>query len=284
LKIFGRDSREVVVKYEEALAKLVVEAVLEGASMRFREDQSISVADFDLTLPSGETVPLEVSQTTDEALRKTVAAIEKKEKGGQFIQGKVCSRGWLLIPRQDANINRIRKKVDRYLANIESVGLDVFSVFSGHCDEFPAVKAIVDDLGIESGRVFEWIRPRLICIQHPCDVTMYDASVPLEAAMQVAEENDNRKKLGAVEAMQRHMFVYVDWFDRDAWFGMNSPRPYLPTAAVELPEEVTDLWIASRTRVSGQFAVWRATKGGTVKSVGPIAIDTETVQDLQSEA
>jgi hypothetical protein len=131
--------------HAEAVAKQLLESVLVGARMNYRDNQSKGEHDFDLGYPDGRISPVEVTSAVDESVELTNAAILDKKKGGSAIKTKLSKKDWYISPSPGANINRIRSSADEYLAAIESEGLEKF--FGPiNCDS-PSVERIYRDLG-----------------------------------------------------------------------------------------------------------------------------------------
>lgn len=101
------------MKKEERLAKLVVESILPGAKMCFCKDQSGGRHDFDLHLPSGEVAALEVTTSTNESHRRTIAAIRDSRRGGHFVPTRRCKKDWSIHPRSGVLVKKIESSVDR---------------------------------------------------------------------------------------------------------------------------------------------------------------------------
>ena len=118
--------------------------------MWFREQQHDGSHDFDLTLPGGTTVALEVTSSRNQRLEETYAAIRQAKYGGPLIPRSLCRHDWNIHPLSNAHIKLVRQKADEYLAQIEADGLDRFFYDSdGH--EYESVRRIFDDLAVEAG-------------------------------------------------------------------------------------------------------------------------------------
>ena len=244
----------------EAIAKALVECAIPGSAMRFRDTGGTQTHDFDLELPDRRVFPLEATQAADEQWRALEAALRDPEKGGKFVPADKCRKGWIVMPTEKASLNRIRKRVDEYLALIERSGIEQFLEAPGEGGD-ETVHRIQKDLGIRAGWVYPWPGPNRILISVPLRGGFFwDASPAEEAALQAASGSDNRRKLAAVDAEQRHLFVYIDHSSFVAWGAINNGRA--PDQSIALPEEITHLWVAARTCSSGKYVLWRAESGG----------------------
>jgi hypothetical protein len=245
--------------HAERIAKAAVETVIHGSRMTYREDQSVSVPDYELRLPDGRSVALEVTTSMVEPLQKTIAAIRDKRKGGPVIKTELCKRDWYIHPHSRANINRIRKEADAYLAAVESDGLKGFRSATDS-DEYDSVARIYLELGVEYGTVMTWKTPGQIVIAHPSSGGFVDPSRVQDAVNRELSKEDNRVKLAAAATEERHLFVYIDPRNHIAWVPLVDMDP--PTEPPYLPPEITHVWAASESRAAGEYLVWRANGKG----------------------
>jgi hypothetical protein len=86
----------------ETAAKSIVENLIPGARMHYRESQSLGEHDFDLEYPTGTKAPLEVTVSTDEAAEATRAAILRSRRGGPLVPRVQCAHDWYVHPRRHA--------------------------------------------------------------------------------------------------------------------------------------------------------------------------------------
>jgi hypothetical protein len=193
--------------FAESAAKSILEILVTGAKMHYRESQSAGEHDFDLVYPTGVLVPVEVTMSTDEIAEAMEAAIMRSRKGGPFVQRTQCQHDWWVHPLRNANINKIRTRVDSYLAAIEAEGRGDFNAFMD-ATESPAIRAILQDLMIEGGNVTKWKSPR-IGIATPGGGGLVDPIFVNNAVETEAFKRDNRRKLGSAEGSEKYLFVYV---------------------------------------------------------------------------
>jgi hypothetical protein len=233
--------------HAEKCAQRLFESVIADARMEFRQSQSHGEYDFNLRYSDGRVAAVEVTSSVDQALEETHDAITGK--GGHTIETRLCKDGWYIHPLPDARINLLRKNADRYLSDIEEVGIEKFSLRDDH----PSVRAIYHDLGVISGSVASWIKPKSIWMSLPGEGGPVSVNTVFEAAE--CEALENCKKLGAAATPERHLAVYV-YCTASAWVPLCDlePTPTLPN----LPNEITDIWVFSESFVQGEFVVWRA--------------------------
>jgi len=252
------------VDYAERAAKHIVEALIPGATMTYR-DPGTGGHDFDLTYPDGTTVPLEVTASMDQEKVETYAAI--REQGG-LVPREKCRLDWLVHPLPSANIKRIRAKIDAYLADVEADGLSYFHTHA-HAYMYKSVDRLRQDLQVESAGVVKWKQPG-IQIGYPGSGGAVGAECAVEAINLEARKDDNRKKLAATRAPARHLFVYVDALNFLPWVGV---RDFDPAGlAPSLPEEITDVWAAAGAGRPTQYSVWRGDSTGW-RSLGSVVMD-----------
>jgi hypothetical protein len=239
----------------ERIAKVVIEHMIPGSSMRDRTEEPGGVHDFDLRYPDGTIAAVEVTASTNQEINDTVAAIESKRRGGRFLNARMCRNGWIVHPLADASINRLRTDLDAYLARIEAAGLTEFFSWTDASD-CEAVSVILRDLRIEAGSVFAWKGDRQIGIADPGQGGEI-APQHVQRAVEVeAKKRDNQKKLSRSGAIETHLFVYVDSRNYLPWVSLISGPP--PVEPPQLPPEIARVWAVARTRTPDEYIVWRA--------------------------
>jgi hypothetical protein len=255
--------------HAETVAQAVVEALETGSRMQHQARQSHGEHDFNLLCGDGRIAALEVTAAADEQAEQTVDALLGKRKGGPFVPTKLCKQDWYIHPGRNACINKIRAKADEYLAQVEAEGLNGF--FSpldaaGH----HSVCRIWNDLGIVGGWVTRRKMPGQIGILPPGDGGTVAVADFTEAVCAEAEKPDNRRKLGASKADERHLFVYIHPGNYLPWVAFVDSEP--PSEPVALPTEVTHVWAAAEGRSLNEFVVWRARRGEPWRNCGPLTL------------
>ena len=252
-------------KESERIAKPIIECVLCGSTMTYRDRQANGEHDYDLRYPDGVVVPVEVTESADFQIESAVGALRDR----RFVRASGCSRDWSVLPLPAARINTVREKIDQYLAAIEGEGR---SRFCAHVDAvtFPSVRRIFDDLRIYSGYTTVWSPPGRIYIDQPIHVAMTRVD-PLHVRRAIEDQAfklDNKKKLAAVDAPERHLFVYLHWRNYPAWVALLGSN--IPGDPPVLPDEITDVWAAAPDRSRNVFVVWRFTAGQGWRDLGRI--------------
>ena len=241
--------------HAESIAQQLVEAVVVGSRMEYRVDQSGGQHDFHLHNPDGSLAAVEVTSSVDQVLEQTYARLRNTRNGGATVKTKLCKKDWMVHPALVADPRRLRSSVDRYLADIEAEGIDRFW---GPTDvNSPSVERIYRDLAVISGSVFpHWKEPGQIGIALPSRGGAFKkAGAAVEAGEKEAFKDDNRKKLGASGATERHLVVYVFLTNYEPWCALVDCDP--PAEPPRLPPEVTDLWLFSEARSANEYRVWR---------------------------
>ncbi|MDE3157098.1 MAG: hypothetical protein KGN76_18525 [Acidobacteriota bacterium] len=259
------------MNHSETLAQMVVEAAVPGARMVYRSDQSRSVADFDLHLPTGVLVAAEVTAAIDRAERDISAAIEDLKKGGRAIRIGECKRDWLIHPDISANIKDIRRRIAKALAALER---DRIFEFFGPTDAYShsAVRVVYEDLHVYSGFVTHWKEPGFIRMAPvPSEGGLSGPNLLIAAAGRQCMKSDNRAKLGGAGTAERHLLVYIDpgYFLPWRSFWHFAPPPSRPT----VPPEITDVCAFTESiRLSNHCAVWRASKREPWHDIGDVRL------------
>lgn len=255
------------MKPSEAIAISILESLLPGATARYRQDQSTSTHDIDLEYPDGRIVPVEVTTSVDEQWMRAIAAIDEQ----RFVDRVRCHKDWYVVPvfRQGLRIDRIRREVDGYLLQVESEGLERFFA-PADAWRFPSVQRIWADLDIEAGYTLAWKPPGRIGIALPGQLARVDGMAVEHAVLEQAAKADNLDKLRAVEAPERHLFVYIKPDNFAVWLAVNEGHP--PVGVPPLPAGITDVWAAAPARSQEECIVWKATSSSPWESAGVVTI------------
>jgi hypothetical protein len=256
--------------HAEATAKKLIEALISGAKMRFRPDQSRSVHDFDLQMPDGTLEAFEVTASIDREIEEMNAAIIDPKKGGIKFQSVLCKRAWHIHPGRGARIGKIRKEADAHLAELERIGV---GSFFGPLDwsTYDSVRALYEGLRVSSGDVVEGRPPGEISLAPPGSGGSVGAVLAHEAVIKEVEKADNRKKLEHSGFRKRHLGVYIHSRNYLPWVGLIEFDP--PVETVTLPDEITDVWAYGESREPNTFAVWRAQANESWQNIGPVRMD-----------
>jgi hypothetical protein len=262
--------------FAERTAKTVLEAVLAGAKLTYRVDQSDGEYDFDLLYSDGRVAVVEVTTSLDHRQAQISAAIQSKKKS-PMIAAFHCKKTWMITPLQNARINIIREEADRRLAALEEAGIDEFSVLevaeskqlraAGLEEIFPdkilprSVESICDRLMLRAGGVVTSQGPSpQIILRHPTYGGTVGPMRAIDAGNTEAWKQDNRKKLGRAAATERHLVVFVDVTNGLAWTALADCDP--PLTCPELPPEIDQIWLIGEFRGSdmNRWFVWHGGK------------------------
>ena len=256
----------------ENAAKIIVEALINGATMHFHTKQSSGECDFTLEYSEGMKVPLEVTSATNQRATGTQAAIKNSKYGGPFISRGNCAHDWAVHPLPSAKINDIRKHAACYLVKIEAEGREEFNAYTD-ATESQAVEAIFQKLKIGYGKVTSWRPPGRIGIMFPIDGGLVDPMLVNKAVETEATKEDNKRKLNIVAGSEKHLFVYFDsTSEHVVWAAARDEAP--PLVGPQLPPEMTHVWMAAWAGERGWHTVWRAQRGFRWIHEGRVNIDT----------
>jgi hypothetical protein len=256
----------------EGIAKLVVEAALPGAKMVFRDEQSHGEYDFDLCYPNGTIAALEVTESANQSQKWLDAKIKED---GWVIKARVCKKSWAIRATDAKTIPAIRKNIDKLLAEVEREGCENFNYHDAFTTRRkrnvgvsgilppPVPRCVEDiccDLKIQCGRVISNEGAPQIHILPPLRSGSRGQNTPIKAGEREAQKRDNRRKLGASKAEQRHLAVYIGDTSGLAKFSLADFQPRAVVAS--LPEEITHIWLIGYSGRSNEFIVWRASTTG----------------------
>jgi hypothetical protein len=275
------NEKDAPMRPSEAAAKLVLEALLPGAKMVFRSEQSHGEWDFDLHYASGTVAPVEVTASVDQDQAHMSARIRDKRKGGSHLAVTKCKKSWMILPMKSADVNNIRTAADAYLSVLEQADIGSFRFLDAFDSRlfkeagiekslpFPVPQCVEDicyDLQIQSGSTISTGEPPKIFIQDPVRGGAVGASVAVEACEREARKDDNRKKLGAAKSYERHLVVYVDAMNGLPWVALTDFEP--PLALPKIPGEITHIWLIGHAGETSEnkFVVWRASAKETWRS------------------
>jgi hypothetical protein len=241
------------MKPAEAIAKRVIEGVEHGGRMIYREDQSVRTHDFDLHRPGRPVAAVEVTSITDGTVKATVAAVDRYRR----IPRRLSAKDWRIHPASDASIKRIADKADAYLAEIEATGVEQFRS-SSDASSSPPVAAIWRDLRIRAGRVLPSKAPGIF-IALPVTGGASGPTLVVAAVETVASKPDNLDKLAISGADERHLAIYVDPSATAVLMALRDLDP--PPEPLDLPGEVTHVWVFSETYGDDRYIVWQVDDG-----------------------
>jgi hypothetical protein len=257
-------------KESERVAKLVAESLVRGATMSYREHQANGEHDYDLTYADGLVVPVEVTESADSEIEEAVRGALGSEL---FVDVNACRNDWYVHPLRGARINVIRSKVDQYLAAIEQEGLGEFFAFRDAA-MFPSVRRILEDLKVESGSTAVWKPPGRIGIAQPSQNSMsrVDSYSAVQRAVESAVLKKRKKNFAALDAPERHLFVYVHPRNYPVWVALIGSSIPVDQPSLADGSGITNVWVAAPDRSQNVYVVWRCMAGQGWRDLGRITI------------
>lgn len=233
------------MEFEEKLAGQVIQCVYPEAAIEFVREQHTSVPDFQVRFPTGETHVFEVTRAID-----NVRLSQKAAMSDLPFAKKRTSNDWIVWVAKHARINKVRNRIDDYLAEIEAAGLTRFS-FDEH-ESVDPVSKIWSDLGVRFGNV-GGIHEGILVLGS-LSGGLIDSNVPVNAALVEANKLDNRAKLRQAEACKRHLLVWIEFQNYRAWAAMTESE--LPCSRPNLPPEIDQLWLAAVENEGSAIKLW----------------------------
>jgi hypothetical protein len=255
------------MRSDEALTALLFESTHAGAEMRHNASQARGEWDFDLVFPNGEHEPVEVTISTVLERQRIYAAILNDH--GLFVDRRICENDWHVTPYQNANIRRIRRDIDRYLAEVERAGTANF--FDGRASNNEPVQRICTELRIEAGTQCTWRPPGRIALGLPGQGGTLSADNVIEDVEAEANKADNRAKLGRSLAPNRHLAVILG--DLNGLGRASMLRGFVPDRPATLPAEITVAWVITRLNgATTEYLVWRNRSGAEWEDIGIVNV------------
>jgi len=261
--------------FAEKAAKAALEAILPGARLIYRSRQSNGEYDFDLHYPDGRLAAVEVTISVDQRQMQTAAAIHSRKRS-RVIPASKCKETWVVTPTPNANINAIRGTADTRLAMLEEAGVSEFSALEvSESKQIKAaglisvlgdrvvpqcVESLCDDLMLQAGGVISSDGPPEIILGFPIYHGTVGPDRAIDAGKAEAWKEDNRKKLGAAAAGERHLAVLIHVTNGLAWTALSDTDP--PATLPELPPEIDHIWLLGDVGrgAASRLVVWSASR------------------------
>jgi hypothetical protein len=211
--------------------------------------------DFNLVDSAGSVEALEVTEATVASLRSASATRAKKLSSGA-VPAPGLRRKWHLIPTEQTPLDQLDKAIPLLVqieSKIQADGLDSWT-------EHPEAQRLMTDFRLAYARPWGETSDPMLVVGRPADLTVWveNPGDPGYWVQQVvrdeANKDDNKRKLAASGAMERHLFIWVDVDYYLPWQDLDKER--LPTTQPSLPAEVTTVWVAT-SAAGGRCVVWR---------------------------
>jgi hypothetical protein len=238
-------------QWDQRLAERIVARTLGGkAESRDVPGAPDGTHDFDLLLPDGRVIAVEVTRYTESGRVQQVAEIRRwwaDEERKAWIVDRL-SHGWHVTVGPEAHIRRLHAAIGGLLQVLEQKGLrklrTTVSPASTADEESKAAVSRLHDLGVWVVWMFDSLKAGEVVV------------VPFEAggstgqdlvsAMVEAKAGDKVKTLAGVEADERHVFIWVEVAQQAtmgalAFIDLGVPGCELPNPT--LPEGVDAAWV-----------------------------------------
>jgi hypothetical protein len=267
----------------EGLAVKILQAALPGIEVVPVDPGggSRQLHDFNLVHGDGTVEALEITEATVAQLRSANAARAKQLSSGTVL-APALRRSWHLIPSERTRFNELPKAIPLLVqveAKIQVDGLEGW-------DQHPAAQQLYMDFHLEHVRPWGPTSDPKLVVGLAGDLTEWveDPHDPgywvQEVVKDKANEPDNRTKLAASGAAERHLFIWVDLDYYLPWKDLDFGR--LPITPPHLPTEVTTVWVAASV-AGGRCVVWRVRPPGPWHAV-PISGPCDTPSTRRSLA
>lgn len=244
-------------RQDEEIARNLVAEQLGVVPVHRDVETHLGLHDFDLPFTGGHSEALEITTATDRDMRSLGAALEKH---GMDLGPAAMKLAWQVTLHPTASVKALKKNVDQLalgLASLEQLGVSNFIVKRDRhqhdqvrvfAEAFPDIK---DGWGWPSSRA-----PRVIAVP-PGATSMIGpelVNLVIEQFLAADEQQDVRDKLRKSGCIERHVFVWIR--------GLFGPVESLcerevPDRPPELPEEITQVWVAAYCRDEG-IELWHA--------------------------
>jgi hypothetical protein len=237
----------------EPQAEALLAVALPGATFDHRDvPPAQGMHDFDMRLPHGVTVAVEVTSVTDPRLMTALSTLHdpKGPITAQSIDGHGRLRwSWSVMPTADTNLKSLASGVVELLAAIEAgAGGSAPAPWYVHGDPFdsPLRRRLHEDFrlaaamprprppGMTSARVDVWSP------QHHRVWGESAGEHVVRAVDVLAAKDDNVRKLAAADAAERHLFVWIDPRSSLEWIDM--AHEVLPIRPPQLPAVIDAVW------------------------------------------
>lgn len=266
----------------EIIARKILEEIL-GPDVEVRRHETTcgqSQYDYDVFQGGNLIAAVEVTSATDESLKRLIAQSERCE---YRIQSERLRESWLVflaprtpwvpgISKKPPGVSKISKELADCLAQFEKWGITQFiaELSSSEMSEIEELCGKLRRLGVKWAKSSPSEQPDVLIL--PVDEKGFRGSEDYvnPAVQSLAWKDDNKGKLGASNAGQRILFIYVDGMtDYPLWKQMCDFTPKEPP---QLPKEITEIWMCTWLR-GGSYVVWRCKPPNRWEELGPLSLD-----------
>jgi len=202
--------------------------------------------DAELTLPSGRTIGLEVTQSADSDEVETWAAIRKRQRGGS----PKLNRWWSVALRSGENVKAADSVVEQALIALEEAGVCKVQWLYSEPEPTPndpnvrAAEKVLENAGVAHANSVSPKGQGGWSFTAHKDGDWVDGRDVLDAVESEAWKPDNVQKIQDMATDERHLFVWVDYSHPKAHVVLTGGIQPVPEP--HLPAELTTLWVAAR--------------------------------------
>lgn len=240
----------------EAVAGRVVAEILRGDYTINDTGSEPGQYDVHIVTRDGRTVALEVTGFGADDWRETRAAIEARQKKGEF-QGVGLQHQWWVLFRTGTLIRPLERRLADLLAHLEGQGLTrATSRYDGGDRSLHEAATALGELGVSAVEVWQKEPPqgvrRILLAQTGSGIGTAGA-LPL-AITALFEKRDNQEKLARADCDERHLYAMLE--DHGSSAALEAVWP-LPTCPADPARVIDVLW------------VWSPSVSGVLFRVGP---------------
>lgn len=238
---------------EEAAGADLVCSQVGGSGVLRRDGHGAppSTRDFDIELPNGDLIALEVTQEARPAILAQRAYEAKQDR--TFTELK---HDWVVNVREPCDLDRLRREILGVVVPIEAEGREVW--IDGRDALAPDHAALLRSLGVRMLYRQGQAEPGSIVLGSAAVAGSTGPNLITKVVEKHANAPDNVKKLRAADdVVERHLLIWIlaDCHAEAAAMSFG----FLPPDPVALPPEVDVVWVATAYE---KPAVWRCDRQG----------------------
>jgi hypothetical protein len=238
----------------EDVAGRVVSLILEGEHKI--NDTGLGSGQYDVRIVTGEgrTVAMEVTSFGAEDWKETRAAIEARQKRGEF-QGEGLQRQWGVLFPTGTRIRPLERPLTALLARLEEQGLTrAANRYDGKDPGLREIATTLAELGVTEADVWQETPPkgvrRILLLQ--TESSMGTAGALPAAITALFNKRDNQEKLAKADCDERHLYATLE--DHGSGAVLEGVWP-LPTCPADPAGVIDVLWVWSPSLSSVVFRV-----------------------------
>jgi hypothetical protein len=221
---------------EQAAGDLYVE--LNGGTWELVDELTApdSTYDIKVTLPTGRTIAVEVSQDTTEAIRHQRAIEAQLDWASDRLDA-----WWDVSVKEPCDIRALHAVIFDIIAEFAAAGRR--SLIIGRSESPSEIHDRLRDLGVTLLHRFKDADPGYVNLSPASEVGFTGPSALVEVAEDHANRPDNAKKLNIAATDERHLWIWVT-DDRGEQMAA-ALGGHVPHAGPSVPDYVDAIWIAT---------------------------------------